>query len=892
MLLLLIPAVILTLVPYFRSSKKYRKNRNRILSMVFHGLAMLLAINLLAGVSFSYEKPNLENEIIILVDVSDSNGGERELKDEFVSSIINISNGDYRLGVVKFGHGQDYSAELSYDTDAVLESYLTSLDPNPTATDLASALKYAATLFKNPKTAKIVVVSDGVETDNAATSVIKGIASDGIRVDTAYFPNAQSDEVQIYSVKTPDGRIVIGENFMTEIVVKSNVVGEHAGVIAVYDNGELVGQSAAMFNGAEQVIQAVLALEERGLHELTFEIMLDGKDTVVENNSYRAFINLEAFDNILMIERTENEGLILDQILADSFKVTRLSISEDFAEIPRNIYEFAKYEQVILVNIAYSDMPAGFEENLNYFVHELGGGLLTVGGANETVDGKLVPHAYNRNDIDASTYLKQMLPVNVVDYTPPVAVMILVDASGSMSMGKLDAAKLGAEECLNVLSDRDYCGVMSFESQTSERIQILPISERDAIRDAIKNIGKDSEASGGTVFSYAIEKAGNALAVMTNVQRKHIVIVTDGNPTDSMDDYGQFVKNNLARGITMSIVTIDGDNSVASNMETLASAAGGSYYNIPYSQMDNIINVMRDDLTESAIDEIKYGEPFAVTIKDKTSAVAGIDEALIPNLTGYYGTLAKNDAKVPLMGKFVPIYAEWKYGKGVVGSFMCDLSGIWSNEFVTDDTGKALIKNIVNSIFPVQDVKADEIDVILKEDNYHFQLNVYGTTDTQHVDVSVTPISKHLEDIIEGVSVYAQESNRRFNFLIEEPGLYEICVKVLDENDTLVSETVLYKTFSYSAEYDMFPERDPIGEGLLTIIATDGGGAVITDAAEAYLGFAESLLIVIDPRVLFLILSIIFVLLDIAVRKFKFKWPHELIREYKARKAEEEAKNV
>ena len=41
-----------------------------------------------------------------------------------------------------------------------------------------------------------------------------------------------------------------------------------------------------------------------------------------------------------------------------------------------------------------------------------------------------------------------------------------------------------------------------------------------------------------------------------------------------------------------------------------------------------------------------------------------------------------------------------------------------------------------------------------------------------------------------------------------------------------------------------------------------------------------------DPRIIFLILTIIFVLLDIAVRKFKFKWPHELIRERKMKKAD------
>ena len=35
-----------------------------------------------------------------------------------------------------------------------------------------------------------------------------------------------------------------------------------------------------------------------------------------------------------------------------------------------------------------------------------------------------------------------------------------------------------------------------------------------------------------------------------------------------------------------------------------------------------------------------------------------------------------------------------------------------------------------------------------------------------------------------------------------------------------------------------------------------------------------------------MIMAIVFFLVDIAVRKFKFKWPHEIIREAKEKKSE------
>ena len=892
LLLLLIPAIALTLFPYFRANKKYRKTRNRILSMVFHGLAITLAITLLAGITFSYEKPNLENELIILVDTTDSNEESADAKSDFVQSIISISDGKYRVGVVKFGHGQVLSGEMSYDVNKLLEDYLTSEVPDPTATDLASALKYARSLFKNPETSKIVVVSDGIETDNTATSVIKAIAADGVKVDTVYFPNEAHDELQLYSVKTPDTRIILGDNFITELTVKSNLKGEKGATIVAYDNNELMGSVEVVLDGSEQTFEIALSLDERGMHELRFEIKCDD-DTVEENNAYYVYINLEAFDNVLLIEHKEGEGKRLADILNETFVVTDISLSDDLAEMPKSIEEMAQYEQIILVNVAYSDMPAGFEEILNEYVYNLGGGLFTVGGELDDIGGVKVPHAYNRNDIASSTYFKQMLPVNAIDYTPPIAVMIVVDASASMSMGKLDAAKEGAEGCLDALQDRDFCGVMSFQTRASEELEILPVSERDLIRDTIRDIGgEDDDAHGGTIFSDAIMRAGRALSVIKDVERKHIILVTDGNPGDTYDTYLPYIEQNLEDGITMSVVTIDNtDSSLSEKMQDTAEAGGGSYYNVPYSQMHTIPEIMRQDLALEAVAEINYGEPFKVTIKDRTAAVAGIDESFIPQLSGYYGTVAKKDASVALMGKYVPIYAEWKYGNGSVGSFMCDLSGIWSEEFMSDLVGQAIITNIVNSLFPMQDVRADGIDYVIKADNYHYQLNIHNLKETERIEVEVTPMSDHLASTIEGISVHALESNRRFNFIIKDAGLYEIVIRKFDEAGTELAKVVTYESFSYSEEYNVFTDREPIGEELMTLLADSGKGMVVSDPAEIFASFAQSIVKVIDPRVVFLILAIIFVLLDIAARKFKFKWPHEIYREYKLKKADEAMKN-
>ena len=56
-LLLLIPAIGLTLLSYFRLNKRYRFTRNRIVSVTLHIIIIILAITLLSGMTLEYYKP-------------------------------------------------------------------------------------------------------------------------------------------------------------------------------------------------------------------------------------------------------------------------------------------------------------------------------------------------------------------------------------------------------------------------------------------------------------------------------------------------------------------------------------------------------------------------------------------------------------------------------------------------------------------------------------------------------------------------------------------------------------------------------------------------------------------------------------------------------------------
>ena len=154
--LLIIPAVIMTLWPYFKLSKRYRRTRNRIISIILHLTVMVLSILAFSGLTFSYQVPNQENEIILLVDVSDSSEEGSARRDEFVDLVLQDSQYDgYRVGIVTFGYDQVYAVPLTYEVTEIYEKYLAARLPDTTATNIADALNYARDLFTNKQNAKI-----------------------------------------------------------------------------------------------------------------------------------------------------------------------------------------------------------------------------------------------------------------------------------------------------------------------------------------------------------------------------------------------------------------------------------------------------------------------------------------------------------------------------------------------------------------------------------------------------------------------------------------------------------------------------------------------------------------------------------------------------------------
>lgn len=894
-LFLLIPAAILTLVPYFRMNKRYRKSRNKIVPIVLHLIVMVLTVAVISGMTFEYDVSNKENEVILLVDTSDSADPDViQKREDFVQSVISYCDSKFKLGVVTFGFDQVYAAELTYKTEDVLSQYLQSPSPDNSATNISAALTYAASLFKSPKSARIVLISDGIETDGDASSVIKSIAAQGIKVDSVQFINTKSsDEVRLVDIKKPDEKIKVGDKFSVEITLQSSYTGKAK--LTSYDNGVVGAEIDIELIEGLQTVNVPYVFMLPGMHKMSFELV-SNNDTNLNNNEINSYIYLETFDKLLVIENIEDESKSFCEMLRQELNVDVKNIYNNEA-LPKTVDELRAYDEIVLCNIANADLPEGFDQLLYSYVYEYGGGLFTICGNKEDSnpnDELFTPNAYTEDDMYGTLY-QEMLPVEIIEYTPPTAVMIIIDRSGSMGSAnsnvkeeesKLGYAKLGAEACLDALTERDYVGIMTFSETATLELELTPRPQKDKILNAIAKVKRGGS---GTIFSVALERAGKELAAMSGVDRKHIILVTDGEPsTDDTERYSSWLEENAKLGITMSIVGIQCSNDAVSKMKSMlvecAQMQEKNFHNV--EDVKKVPQAMREDLIAPEIKSVNY-ETFHPTLRGNNSLATGMLDNEIPTLDGFYGVKAKKGAEILLMGTYTPIYTQWIFGKGRVGTFACDLNGTWSSDFIASPNGSVIVNNIVQALFPTEKIQPVDMELEYRGDNYLTDLSIFTQlSEGEFIEITVTSPSRDgaEQTRIQNFKLSYGEVYSKLSFAVTTPGIHEIRAAKKSADGTVLAEYVTYKPLSYSKEYTVFNDKEA-AEKLCEKLAASGNGNVLDDPFQVFENAVEFIHCIIDPKNVFMIAAVSLFLLGIAARKFKWKWPGEIIRERKAKKA-------
>ena len=359
------------------------------------------------------------------------------------------------------------------------------------------------------------------------------------------------------------------------------------------------------------------------------------------------------------------------------------------------------YDEIILNNVAVREMPDGFQEILCSYVYDLGGGLLTAGGRDERGE----PHAYNRDDMTGTVY-EEILPVQAVNFEPPAGIVFVLDNSGSMGAsgadGKsaLDRAKEGISACLDALPAGDCVSVVTSDGTTAAPLTNLgQAGGADVIKTVMNGIG----FGGGTQIYAGLSEAAELLLSAEGVYARHVVLLTDGAIPDAAACVGLAEKYYRENGITFSAVGLGASSFYSETLEMFAESGGGKFY---AAETEDLFSLLLDDLHSTELREFEY-EPFFPEISDPLSPLfegvnfmqEGDRVLMTAQLGGFFGARAKEGSEVVLSGPFgVPVYACRDFGAGKTGSFLCDLSGDWSAEFMADEGCRKFLLNAVGAL--------------------------------------------------------------------------------------------------------------------------------------------------------------------------------------------------
>ncbi len=847
-LLLLIPLVGLSLIPYFRLPKKRRQTKNRVISLVIHTLILILAAFLLAGAGLRIERELDSFDVILVADLSDSNEEAVDAMNRRIHSILSEEHAaDFRIGIVTFAEDQVYASEPDTKPDRVYQNYISTEEgPNATATDIASALYYAKSLLGEVVNSRLILLSDGLETDGDALQAAAAIAEEGVRVYAVHTEHERpTSEVQLDLLELSE-EPEIGKTVQSTVTLRSAAPG--VGKLLLYDNGKRCAEMTVTLTGGTDSFVMSYVPTEAGLHELRAELISDA-DTLAQNNTVYSYLYIDISSRILIVDGTGEDARYVQRILSETYSVNVVSPMQ----VPRTLDELKGYSEVVLVNVDVQDLPAGYDEVLNTYVHDFGGGLFTVGGLQTYTLGCM-----------AGTRFDDMLPIDMDDDdTHVMELMIVMDKSISMDYNavgtdqrRIDIAKKGAVECCRTLKDSDYIGVITFSGMTEVLQELTPATNRESVIQKINGI----ETYPATVYYQALSLAQTALFTSTyRADKQHVIFITDGEPQDR--GYLDIVRSMASRGITVSAIGISPDRNMKRRISDIAEAGNGrSYYVTNESMLPSIMKMETMISQRELINEKKVYPEY----KDYSPVIAGIDR--LPALEGYIGVGVKPEAKAVYTVGADPIYAEWRYGAGKVGSFMSDLGGKWSVEFLNAENGQLFLRNVVGNL--EYDDENGELNVEFENDNYTTHLFVNKQAMEGHtVEARITdPLGEaHV------ITLNVAGGSRYFgDFSTKVPGIYTVYVKETDGEGKMVASTKTYMAFSYSAEYDAF--ADPLaGYEKLEALCRSADGRLLLPEEQI---FSRETLVVTrehDLKAPLLIALILLFLLDIAVRKFRFK---------------------
>ena len=361
-------------------------------------------------------------------------------------------------------------------------------------------------------------------------------------------------EVYVAAVEVP-AHVRQAEPFEIGVTVRST----HDDQCTLRIKGAISSTTTRPIKRGQNYFRLSLQSPDEGLAAFTVQVT-GCRDTLPENNEARCGVLVGPRPRVLLAESRPALARQLAAALVEQNLDVKVCTPQD---IPAMLAELGRYDLLVLSNVPAAALSAERMEVIRRYVHELGGGLIAVGG-----DQSFTPGGYH------GTTLEEVLPVTSEarkDKPKPTLAMVLVlDCSGSMEGKSISLAKQATRRAVEMLGPRDQVGVLAFEDKNWWASPLHPCTDKPQILSRIDTL----RAGGETDMYPALDKAYLALRE-ASADLKHIIVLTDG--VSSPGDFDGLVRRIAASGITLSTLAV-GEEAAGPLLEDLAEKANGHYY--------------------------------------------------------------------------------------------------------------------------------------------------------------------------------------------------------------------------------------------------------------------------------------------------------------------------
>jgi uncharacterized membrane protein len=631
-------------------------------------LSVLMRSAMIAAVALALVRPTRVTKsqkvaTVFAVDVSESIPDEalRKARD-FVTRAWE-ARGENHVEVVSFAGS---ARRLEIPKDAKELPPLTR-HPDGKESDLQAAVQFGFGLFPPGTLRRIVVVSDGNETRGDLVAAAEGAREHGVKLYTRAFEAPAEKEVLLRGVHMPE-KVHRGSPFKVRVEVFSN--HETDAQVTVYKDDVLESgfpRAVKLRRGTNDVVFQS-QVKEAGNARYTVKVAPPpGGDRFPGNNEYTETVYVSGKPRVLVVEgRHPRDARYLAAALArEKFDVE----IRGRHGVPDDLVDLDKFDAVL-----FSDLPA-FDHRETYVGRrqlaalkryiEKGGGFIMAGGVSS-----FGPGGYG------NTLMEEILPVRFdiekKKDTPSLALMLVIDKSGSMGGLKIDLTKQAARATVNLLGPQDQVGVVVFDSAPYLLVKLQSAQNKARIEQDIARL----IASGGTSIYPALEMAYQELAA-TRAKIKHVIMLSDGQA--SRQGIAELVQNMAAENMTVSTIAV-GQDADRALLRLVADLGGGrAYYTADAYNIPKIFTKETTTVARSAVVDL----PFRPIVKKSAQALKGIDFSSGPFLLGYVATKPKQKAEVLLASDYgEPILARWRYSLGKAVAWTSDIKNRWSQEWL------------------------------------------------------------------------------------------------------------------------------------------------------------------------------------------------------------------